>query len=65
MPIIAPAAIVRAVGSGEEACQAAGNCWAVGEWDGTMGWNWGGKDWCDPAETRCGPDGRLRETVLV
>jgi len=47
------------------ACGSSRYCWEVGEWDGAVGWNWGGKDRCDPAETRCGPDGRLRETALV
>jgi len=25
----------------------------------------GGKDWCDPADPRCGPNGRLQETTPI
>eukprot|EP00977_Amphora_coffeiformis_P029048 scaffold38418_cov168-Amphora_coffeaeformis.AAC.2 len=57
-------AITRAVGSGEIACREAGNCLETGEWDGAVGWSWGGKDRCDPADPLCGPDGKLRDTPL-
>ena len=57
-------AVTRAVGSGELACREAGNCLEIGEWDGAVGWSWGGKDRCDPADPLCGPDGKLRDTPL-
>jgi len=57
MQNIAPTAVMRAVGSGKEACRVASNCWEVGKWDGAVGWNRGGKDWCDPAYLCCGPNG--------
>jgi hypothetical protein len=35
--VVSPAqAVTRAVGSGEEACRAAGNCLETGEWDGAV-----------------------------
>ena len=61
----ANAAATRAVGSGEIECRQAGNCLEKGEWDGAVGWNWGGKDRCDATDPRCGPDGQYRETDLV
>ena len=57
-------AVTRAVGSGEVACREAGNCLETGEWDGAVGWSWGGKDRCDPADPLCGPDGKLRDKPL-
>jgi len=62
IPGAARAEVSRAIGSGEQACRQAGNCLEVGEWDGAIGWNWGGKDRCDATDPRCGPDGRLRES---
>jgi hypothetical protein len=56
-------AVTRAVGSGEESCRAAGNCLEVGEWDGAVGWSWGGKERCDPTDPLCGADGSLRESL--
>lgn len=58
------AAVVQAVGSGESSCRKAGNCLEVGEWDGAVGWNWGGKDRCDPSDPLCGTDGKLRDEPL-
>lgn len=63
LPLPAEAAITRAVGSGEQACREAGNCLEKGEWDGAIGWQWGGKDRCDPLDPLCGPDGKVREIV--
>lgn len=60
----AQAVVTRAVGSGEFACREAGNCLETGEWDGAVGWAWGGKNRCDPADPLCGPDGKLRDTPL-
>ena len=57
-------AVTRAVGGVEEECRKAGNCLEIGEWDGAVGWSWGGKDRCDPADPLCGPDGKLRDTPL-
>jgi Cyclophilin type peptidyl-prolyl cis-trans isomerase/CLD len=54
----------RAVGSGEVACRENNNCWQVGEWDGAVGWGWGGKDRCDAADPLCGTDGKLRTTIV-
>ena len=62
LPLPAQAAS-RAVGSGEQACREAGNCWETGEWDGAVGWQWGGKDRCDALDPLCGPDGQVREIV--
>ena len=46
--------------SGAEAdCRAQGNCLELGQLDGAVGWNWGGKDRCDASDPRCGPDGKL------
>lgn len=64
-PDMAQAAAERAVGSAEIACRAAGNCLQVGEWDGAVGWGWGGKDRCDATDPLCGTDGQLRTTALV
>lgn len=61
----ARAEVTRAVGSVEAACREAGNCLERGEWDGAVGWNWGGKDRCDPTDPRCGGDGKLKEGDLV
>jgi hypothetical protein len=57
-------AVQQAVGSGEVNCRTNNNCWEVGEWDGAIGWGWGGKDRCDPNDPRCGTDGKLRETAI-
>jgi len=56
---------VRAIGGGEQACREAGNCLQVGEWDGAVGWHWGGEDRCDPTDPLCGSDGKLRQEPLV
>ena len=49
---------IRAVGGGEVECRIAGNCLEKGEWDGAIGWTWGGKDRCDPiADPTCGVNG--------
>ena len=56
-------AITRAIGGAEEACREAGNCLEIGEWDGAVGWSWGGKDRCDPSDPLCGSDGKLRESI--
>jgi hypothetical protein len=61
----ASAAAPRAVGSGEAACRTLGNCWETGEWDGAVGWQWGGKDRCDATDPLCGPNGQVRSTPLV
>lgn len=58
------AAVTRAVGSGEQACRQANNCLESGEWDGAVGWNWGGAQRCDPADPQCGPDGSLHDTII-
>jgi hypothetical protein len=58
-------AVQQAVGSGEVNCRTNNNCWEVGEWDGAIGWGWGGKDRCDPNDPRCGTDGKLRETAIL
>lgn len=58
----APAnAVERAVGSAEVSCRERGDCLEKGEWDGAVGWNWGGRDRCDATDPRCGPDGVLRD----
>jgi hypothetical protein len=59
------AAVQRAVGSGEARCLQDNNCLETGEWDGAVGWSWGGKDRCDPADPNCGGDGRLRSGPIV
>lgn len=64
LPSSSNAEVVRAVGSGEIECRAKGNCLETGEWDGAIGWGWGGKDRCDPSDPKCGPDGRLRESIV-
>ena len=50
--------MTRAIGA-EIDCRAQGNCLETGQLDGAVGWNWGGKDRCDAADPRCGPDGKL------
>ena len=55
----------RAVGSAEVACREAGNCLQIGEWDGAVGWQWGGKDRCDALDPKCGPDGKVRDAPLT
>lgn len=62
---VASAAVERAVGSGEVKCRAEGNCLQIGELDGAVGWEWGGKDRCDPSDPMCGPNGKLRTSPLV
>ena len=45
---VSPAnAVERAVGAAEKVCREEGNCLEKGDWDGAVGWNWGGKDRCD------------------
>ena len=64
--IVPPAnAAERAVGSAELACREAGNCLQIGEWDGAVGWQWGGKDRCDALDPQCGPDGKVRDSPLA
>lgn len=58
-------AVQRAVGSAEQACREAGNCLEKLELDGFIGWNWGGKDRCDPNDSRCGVDGNLRSSATT
>lgn len=65
VPTAVQAAAMRAVGSGEQVCREAGNCLEVGEWDGAINWQWGGKDRCDATDPLCGPDGKLRESAIV
>jgi hypothetical protein len=60
---LASQAAVRAVGAAELACQEAGNCLEKGDWDGAVGWNWGAKDRCDPADPLCGADGKLKDAI--
>ena len=57
--------VSRAVGSGERACREQNNCWEVGELDGALGWNWGGRDRCDPADPLCGADGQRRDAAAL
>lgn len=64
LPVAQADAAERAVGSGEQACRINNNCLEKGELDGAIGWEWGGKDRCDALEPTCGPDGRLRETII-
>ncbi len=54
-------AVERAVGAAESKCRQEGNCLEQGDWDGAVGWNWGGRDRCDATDPLCGPDGKLRE----
>lgn len=54
-------AVERAVGSAEKDCREAGNCLEKGDWDGAVGWSWGGKDRCDATDRRCGVDGQLMD----
>ena len=54
-------AVERAVGSAEKSCREEGNCLEKGDWDGAVGWNWGGKDRCDATDPRCGIDGKLKD----
>uniref|UniRef100_A0A6U3SUP4 PPIase cyclophilin-type domain-containing protein n=1 Tax=Ditylum brightwellii TaxID=49249 RepID=A0A6U3SUP4_9STRA len=58
-------AVERAVGSAEIACRENGNCLELGEWDGAVGWTWGGKDRCDATDPLCGADGKLRDAPLA
>uniref|UniRef100_A0A7S2U6K8 PPIase cyclophilin-type domain-containing protein n=1 Tax=Attheya septentrionalis TaxID=420275 RepID=A0A7S2U6K8_9STRA len=62
--VVANAEVMRAVGSAEKSCREEGNCLEKGDWDGAVGWNWGGADRCDATDPRCGPDGQLRDTPL-
>jgi hypothetical protein len=64
VPTVSQAAATRAVGSGEVKCKEDGNCLEIGEWDGAVGWNWGGKDRCDATDPLCGPDGTLRDEIV-
>ncbi|CAB9511840.1 expressed unknown protein [Seminavis robusta] len=59
VPSVANAAVQRAVGGAEIDCREQGNCLEIGQLDGAVGWNWGGKDRCDASDPRCGPDGKL------
>mmetsp|Transcript_31554 Transcript_31554/g.36823 ORF Transcript_31554/g.36823 Transcript_31554/m.36823 type:complete len:405 (-) Transcript_31554:306-1520(-) len=54
-------AVERAVGGFEKTCREEGNCLEKLDIDGAVGWNWGGKDRCDPTDSRCGSDGVLRD----
>ena len=54
-------AVERAVGAAEASCKEAGDCLARGDWDGAVGWQWGGRDRCDATDPLCGPDGRVRD----
>lgn len=56
-------AVTRAIGGAEEECRANGNCLELGEWDGAIGWSWGGKDRCDATDPRCGADGKLLNEI--
>lgn len=56
-------AVERAVGSAEQNCRETGNCLEKGDWDGAVGWNWGGRDRCDATDPRCGADGQLQNEV--
>jgi len=58
-------AVERAVGSAEQDCRETGNCLEKGDWDGAVGWNWGGKDRCDATDPLCGADGQLKEEALT
>ena len=58
-------AVERAVGSAEQDCRQRGDCLERGEWDGAVGWQWGGKDRCDATDPRCGPDGVLRDAPVA
>lgn len=58
-------AVERAVGSAELQCRKDGDCLEKGEWDGAVGWQWGGKDRCDATDPRCGPDGVLRDEPVA
>lgn len=64
-PLPAHAEVSRAVGSGERECRAAGDCLERGELDGALGWDWGGRDRCDPANPLCGADGKLRDADAI
>ena len=46
-------------------CREEGNCLEKGEWDGAIGWEWGAKDRCDPADPLCTTSGKLRDAPLV
>lgn len=37
----------------------------TGEWDGGIGWAWGGKDRCDAMDPQCGPNGQLRDGPML
>lgn len=54
-------AVERAVGAAEKSCREEGNCLEKFDIDGAVGWNWGGRDRCDPTDPRCGPDGKLKD----
>ena len=58
-------AVERAVGAAESKCRQEGNCLEQGDWDGAVGWNWGGRDRCDATDPLCGPDGKLRDAPLA
>ena len=55
----ANAAVEVASGSSEKLCREKGNCLEVGELDGAIGWNWGGKDRCDASDPKCGVNGQI------
>lgn len=58
-------AVERAVGSAEMECRQRGDCLETGQWDGAVGWYWGGKDRCDASDPLCGPDGTLRDAPVA
>ena len=63
VPSIA-SAVERAVGVGEIKCREEGNCLEKGEWDGAIGWEWGAKDRCDPADPLCTTSGKIRDAPI-
>jgi hypothetical protein len=53
-----------AIGSAERSCRERGDCWERGDWDGALGYNWGGRDRCDAGDPKCGSGGQAVKVEL-
>jgi len=48
-----------AIGSAERACRERGDCLQTGNFDGALGFNWGGRDRCDARDPTCRTGGKV------
>ena len=60
-PQIASAADAGAIGSSERTCRARGDCLKTGNFDGALGFNWGGADRCPASDPACSSAGKVLE----